>query len=174
MNVAGRSQLLTLSAPQISHPFIWTCMILAIERSWFMHHISSIRCRGYFFSLFILVWLLFEGSIYLVGKLVDSNDDWNRYMWAIQIGMIDVCVASQSCCQPQKRVLEHKQALRWLSNYQPLAAIISMHVRVPCILAMATTIWRQHLIEEIRYSQFLPLKCSLTHGTCDWVGLSQK
>ena len=30
--------------------------------------------------------LLFEGGIYFVGKLVYSNDDWIRYMQAIQLG----------------------------------------------------------------------------------------
>ena len=39
------------------------------------YHISSIRHYGYyFFLLFILVWLLFEGGIYFVGKSADSND----------------------------------------------------------------------------------------------------
>ena len=36
--------------------------------------ISLIRCCGYYFSLLILVQLLFEGSVYFVGKLPDSND----------------------------------------------------------------------------------------------------
>ena len=47
-------------------------------------YISLPRCIPYFFdwtlrllffSLFILVWLLFKGSVYFVGKLVDSYDD---------------------------------------------------------------------------------------------------
>ena len=39
------------------------------------YHISSIRhCGYYFFLLFILVRLLFEGGIYFVGKPADSND----------------------------------------------------------------------------------------------------
>ena len=33
-------------------------------------------------------WLLFKGGIYFIGKSIDSND-WNRYMQAIEIGMID-------------------------------------------------------------------------------------
>ena len=43
------------------------------------------------FSLFVLVRLLFEGGVYMyfLGKAVDSTDGRMRYMWAIQLGLID-------------------------------------------------------------------------------------
>ena len=43
------------------------------------------------FSLFLLVRLLFEGGIYMyfLGKPADSTDGRMRYMWAIQLGLID-------------------------------------------------------------------------------------
>ena len=39
------------------------------------HFFDQMPRLFFFFPLFILVRLLFEGSVYLVGKLVDSNDD---------------------------------------------------------------------------------------------------
>ena len=40
-----------------------------------LYHISSIRrCGYYFFSLFVLVRLLFKGGVYFVGKLAVSNN----------------------------------------------------------------------------------------------------
>ena len=79
---------------------------------------------------------LFEGGVYFVGKPAESNDDWNRYVRMIQLGMIDAgssacsaCSPSQSSCQLWKRVLEHEQGLeiaQWAS-----AAIISTRVRAP-------------------------------------------
>ena len=42
-----------------------------------------------FFSLFILVRLLFKGGVYFVGKPMDSNDSWNKHMHALQLGLID-------------------------------------------------------------------------------------
>ena len=43
------------------------------------------------FSLFLLVQLLFEGGIYMyfLGKAADSTDGRIRYIWAIQLGLID-------------------------------------------------------------------------------------
>ena len=88
----------------------------------------------FFFSRFVLVRQLFEGGVYFVGKPAESNDDWNRYVRMIQLGMIDAgssacsaCSPSQSSCQLWKRVLEHEQGLeiaQWAS-----AAIISTRVR---------------------------------------------
>ena len=46
-------------------------------------------------------WLLFEGDIYFLLKPADSNDSWIKYMWAIQLGLIDagstMCSISVSC-----------------------------------------------------------------------------
>ena len=53
------------------------------------HFFNQMSQRVLFFSLFILVWLLFKGSVYFIGKLADISDDWNRYMLAIQLGLID-------------------------------------------------------------------------------------
>ena len=60
----------------------------------FTYHIFSIRHRGYFISLFVLVQPLIKGGYYFgiicfIGKQVDSNDSWIRYMQAIQLGLID-------------------------------------------------------------------------------------
>ena len=51
---------------------LWHATILLSKCHLFC--ISLIRCCGYYFSLLILVQLLFEGSVYFVGKLPDSND----------------------------------------------------------------------------------------------------
>ena len=64
----------------------------------------------YFFDQ--MLWLLFEGGIYFIGKPVDSNNGWIRYMQAIQLGLIDAgtaCTTCQSYCQLWKQVLKHVQ-----------------------------------------------------------------
>ena len=64
----------------------------------------------YFFDQ--MLWLLFEGGIYFVGKPVDSNNGWIRFMQAIQLGLIDAgtaCTTCQSYCQLWKQVLKHVQ-----------------------------------------------------------------
>ena len=48
------------------------------------------KIRPYFFNqtiwplLHVFVWLLFEGGVYFIGKLADSNEGWIRYVQAIQ------------------------------------------------------------------------------------------
>ena len=42
-----------------------------------------------------LVWLLFEGGIYFIGKPADINDGWIRYVQAIHRRMLD---AGSSTC----------------------------------------------------------------------------
>ena len=37
-----------------------------------------------FYSLLVIVWLLFEGGVYFFGKPADINDGWIRYVQAIQ------------------------------------------------------------------------------------------
>ena len=59
-----------------------------ISSTVFSYHTSLIRCHGYFFVLFIFVWLLFEGRyclrrVYSVRKLVVINDSWIRYVQVI-------------------------------------------------------------------------------------------
>ena len=45
------------------------------------YRISLTRCRTYSFSLLLIfVQLLFEGGVYLFGKLVGINHDWIRYI----------------------------------------------------------------------------------------------
>ena len=46
----------------------------------------------YFFDQ--MLWLLFGGSF--VVKPADSNDDWIRYVWVIQLGMIDAGSSTRS------------------------------------------------------------------------------
>ena len=53
--------------------------------------------------------LLFEGGVYFVGKPADSNNDWNRYMRAIQIAMID---AGSSTCSLSVLLLAVETSLR--------------------------------------------------------------
>ena len=62
-----------------------------------MYRISSIRCHSCnFFLLLVEVhllfeggyyigWILFQGGIYFVGKPVDSNNSWTKYMQVIQL-----------------------------------------------------------------------------------------
>ena len=45
-------------------------------------------------------WLLFEGRVYFVGKPVDSNDGWIRYMRTLQLGLIDVVSSMHSLSIP--------------------------------------------------------------------------
>ena len=61
------------------------------------YRISFIRHCGYYFFAVHLVRLrlLFKGDVYFIGKSADSNH-WNRYIWAIQIGMIDASISTCS------------------------------------------------------------------------------
>ena len=87
-------------------------------------------------TTFFRLWLLFEGG---VGKLADSNDGWNRYMWVIQLGLIDTGSSTHSlsvllsAMEMSPRTQTGLEITQWAS-----VAIISMCVRVPCILAVAT------------------------------------
>ena len=92
-----------------------------------------------FYSLFFLVWLVFEGSLYFIGEAADSNDGWNKYMWAIQLGLIDAGSSTWSlsvllsAVETSFRTWTPLEIAQWA-----IAAIISMHVHVQRILAMAT------------------------------------
>ena len=94
-----------------------------------------------FYSLFILVQLLIEGGVYFVGRLLDGNDGWIRYMRAIQLGLID---AGSTCIMHSLSVLlsAMKTSLRTRTGLEiahwASVAIISTWVRVLCILATAT------------------------------------
>ena len=93
--------------------------------------------------------LLFEDGVYFVVKLADSNSDWNKYMRAIQLGMIDTgsstCSLSVllSAVEMSLRTWTGLEIAQWAS-----VAIISTHVRVPCILATATILGR-HLCSQL-------------------------
>ena len=52
-----------------------------------------------FFTAHFSAAILFEGSVYFVGKLPDSNDAWirwTRYMWAIKLVLIDAGSSTHS------------------------------------------------------------------------------
>ena len=92
---------------------ITTVCVYMASKTWIM---TTIFLRSdttlLFFMLFALVQLLFEGSFYFIGKPVDSDDGWKKYMRAIQLGLIDAGSSAHSLssrCQLWKRGLEHKQ-----------------------------------------------------------------
>ena len=62
------------------------------------HRISSIRRRDSYFSLLVFVWVLFEASGCL-GKPVDVNDGWRRYVRAIKWRRLDA-VSHAEYAQP--------------------------------------------------------------------------
>ena len=77
--------------------YITTVCVSTASKTWIMNTIflwSDTATTT--FSLFVLVWLLFEGSFYFIRKLVDSNDGWNKYMRAIQLGLIDAGSSAHS------------------------------------------------------------------------------
>ena len=87
------------------------------------------------FSLFILVWLLFEGGIYFIGTPPDSNDGWIRYMWALQLGLIDTgssmhsLLVLLSAVETSLRTHTVLEIAQWES-----VGIISTQVCVPHVL----------------------------------------
>ena len=89
-------------------------------------------------SLLTLVQLLLEGGVYFVGKLTDSIDDWNRYMEAIQLGLVDAGSSTHSlsvllwAMETSLRTRTALEIAQWA-----LAASISMRICVPCTLAVA-------------------------------------
>ena len=98
-----------------------------------------------FFSLSVLVWLLFEGGIYFVWKPADSNDKWNKYTWAIQLALIDAGSNIHSFSVLLSAMVTSRTALevaQWTS-----AAIFSTPVHAPCIL-VAASIQRWHLFHS--------------------------
>ena len=92
-----------------------------------------------FYSLFILAQLLIEGGVYFVGRLLDGNNGWIRYMLAIQLGLIDVGSSMHSlsvllsAMETSLRTRTGLEIAHWAS-----VAIISTWVRALCILAAAT------------------------------------
>ena len=114
--------------------------------SYSSYHIFLIRhCGYYFFTVRFSAattqgQLLFEGGIYSVGKPADSNDGWIRYMRAIKLGLIDAASGTHSlsfllsAVETGLRTRTALEITQWAS-----AAMISTRVRVPRILAAATT-----------------------------------
>ena len=74
-----------------------------------------------FFSLFVLVQLLIKGGVYFIGKPVDSNHDWIRYMEVIQPGLSNITIATSSAPQHQHKN-NHQVPLR-LPMASPLVSL---------------------------------------------------
>ena len=104
------------------------------------YHISSIRPCGYtnYFRCSFSVatnrgQLLFQGSVYF------TVYSWIRYMWAIQLGLIDIGSSARSLSAPLSAVntsLRKCTALeiaQWAS-----AGMITTRVYAPLVLAAAT------------------------------------
>ena len=133
---------LYLCSPSALYPCILKHILLPDTYS-----ISSIRLL--FLLLFVLVWLVFKGGLYFVGKLVDSNGGWNKYMWAIQIGTIGADSSTHrllvllSAMETSLKTWAGLEIAQWAS-----VVIISIGVCAPHIVA-AATIWRRRLIKEI-------------------------
>ena len=84
-------------------------------------------------------YVLLEGGVYFVGKLADSIDDWNRYIWAIQKGMIDTGSSTHSLSLLLSAVWTSLRTQTGLEIAQwALAASISIHICAPCTLVVAT------------------------------------
>ena len=75
---------------------------------------SDAAATIYFASCFVR--LLFEGGIYFFRKPGDINDGWIRYVTSATVMVARhqtlsvVHAASQSCCQPWERLVQHKQS----------------------------------------------------------------
>ena len=85
-------------------------IIIAVKRqTLYMVMFTSIRRRGYYFSLLVFVRLLFEGGVYIF-------TDWKARGHKRQLDRVRTsetvkiarCAASQSCCQPWKRLVEYE------------------------------------------------------------------
>ena len=84
-----------------------------------MYRISSIRCHSCNFFLLLvevhllfeggyyLGWILFQGGIYFVGKPVDSNNSWTKYMQVIQL---KIYTAHSRCSENTHVQLTHDAA----------------------------------------------------------------
>ena len=129
------------------------------------------------FLLFVLVWLLFKGGVYFVGKSADTNGGWNRYMRVIQLGLTDAGKSTRSLPNLQLSAVETSlrtqihvalEIAQWVSAcecqrvnvggnylyvycvYQPRYYLRAAFISLGAADCVAT-IWGWRLIKEIRY-----------------------
>ena len=121
------------------------CSSRGWSTSYFLWYISSLRHRGYYNCF------CHYTSVYFFGKPTNINGGWIVYVRAIQWWLLDatsiVHVASQSCFQPWKQVVQHEQALVTIISYLH-TCVLYIHVLA------AVTICMFKEIQYCRYTEY--------------------